>query len=99
MGAKSPIPRKLRPRCGARCRTKGGAPCLAPATWDAELDEPRNGRCKLHGGLSTGATTPEGRARLREAGRRGGLASGGVIGRQAIARYRAERALGMQQVC
>ena len=32
---------------------------------------PWNGRCRMHGGLSTGARTPEGRARLREAGRKG----------------------------
>jgi hypothetical protein len=31
----------------------------------------QRGRCRMHGGLSTGATTPEGRERLREAGRRG----------------------------
>lgn len=28
--------------CGARCRTKGGAPCLQPGM--------QNGRCKMHGG-------------------------------------------------
>lgn len=66
------VPKRERPRCGARCRT--GAPCRAPAVWDAESNEPRNGRCRMHGGLSTGARTEEGRARLREAGRRGALA-------------------------
>lgn len=30
-------------RCGARCRTKGGAPCLGPAM--------KNGRCRMHGGV------------------------------------------------
>ena len=30
-------------RCGARCRTKEGAPCLGPAM--------RNGRCRMHGGV------------------------------------------------
>jgi hypothetical protein len=29
--------------CGARCRTKGGAPCLGPAM--------KNGRCRMHGGV------------------------------------------------
>ena len=56
------LPRHKRPRCGAR--TRKGAPCRAPAVWDKEHDRPRNGRCKLHGGLSTGANTDEGRARL-----------------------------------
>jgi hypothetical protein len=60
--------RKHRKRCGARCRTKGGDPCQAPAVWDKARDRPRNGRCKLHGGLSTGAKTVEGWAKLREAG-------------------------------
>lgn len=29
--------------CGAKCRTKGGAPCEAPAM--------ENGRCRMHGGV------------------------------------------------
>lgn len=29
--------------CGARCRTKGGAPCCQPGM--------KNGRCKMHGGV------------------------------------------------
>ena len=60
--------RRDRPRCGAR--TRQGAPCQAPVVWDAALNRPRNGRCKLHGGLSTGARTAEGRARQDEARRR-----------------------------
>ncbi len=45
----------LRPRtCGARCRD--GHACNAPANG-------RGGRCRRHGGASTGARTPEGRAR------------------------------------
>jgi hypothetical protein len=39
--------------CGAR--TRQGRPCIATAL--------RNGRCRVHGGLSTGAKTPEGRAK------------------------------------
>lgn len=50
-----------RPRCGARCRD--GSRCRAPAVWDAGADGPRNGRCRLHGGLSTGARSPDGRRR------------------------------------
>jgi hypothetical protein len=45
------------PRCGARTRC-GGA-CRQPAM--------TNGRCRMHGGLSTGPRTPEGLARCRRA--------------------------------
>ena len=45
------------PRCGAR--TRCGGECRQPAM--------RNGRCRLHGGLSTGPRTPEGLARSRRA--------------------------------
>lgn len=68
------IPKKERPTCGARCRS--GNPCLASAVWEAERDEPRNGRCRLHGGLSTGPRTAEGRARLAEYARRRAWAKG-----------------------
>jgi len=45
------------PRCGAR--TRCGGSCRQPAM--------RNGRCRLHGGLSTGPRTAEGRARCARA--------------------------------
>ena len=45
------------PRCGAR--TRGGCACRQPAM--------SNGRCRLHGGLSTGPRTPEGRRRSQTA--------------------------------
>jgi hypothetical protein len=48
----------LAPRCGAKARTTGHA-CRAPAM--------ANGRCRLHGGTSTGWRTPEGLARLAAA--------------------------------
>lgn len=64
-------PKHERPRCGARCRTKGGAPCQAPAVWDREHDRPRNGRCRMHGGNATGPKTPEGLARTLAAMRAG----------------------------
>jgi hypothetical protein len=54
-------PKPKRPRCGAMCRT--GLTCKASAVWDRQRNEPRNGRCRMHGGLSTGPRTPEGRAR------------------------------------
>jgi len=45
------------PRCGAK--TRAGCPCKSPAM--------RNGRCRMHGGASTGPRTPEGRARVAAA--------------------------------
>jgi len=45
------------PRCGAR--TRAGCSCRQPAM--------RNGRCRMHGGLSTGPRTAEGRERCRRA--------------------------------
>src|SRR5437016_1184009 len=43
------------PRCGAK--TRSGTPCQCPAM--------SNGRCRLHGGLSTGPKTAEGIERIR----------------------------------
>lgn len=45
------------PRCGAR--TRRGTPCQCPGM--------PNGRCRLHGGLSTGPRTAEGIERIRRA--------------------------------
>jgi hypothetical protein len=45
------------PRCGAN--TRGGGTCKAGAM--------PNGRCRMHGGGSTGPRTPEGLERLRAA--------------------------------
>ena len=45
------------PRCGARNRR--GTPCQCPAM--------ANGRCRLHGGLSTGPKTQAGLERIRQA--------------------------------
>jgi hypothetical protein len=55
--------KRERPRCGARCRD--GSPCEAPPVWDRPLD----GRCRMHGGLSTGPRTEEGRRRIAESNR------------------------------
>jgi hypothetical protein len=60
-------PKRERPRCGARCRD--GSPCKASAVWDRRLDRPVNGRCRMHGGLSTGPKTEEGRRRIAESNR------------------------------
>jgi ribosomal protein L32 len=53
------------PRCGAR--TRNGQPCKSPAM--------SNGRCRMHGGTSTGPRTPEGLDRLRRARTKHGLYS------------------------
>ena len=45
------------PRC--RAKTRRGTPCQCPAM--------RNGRCRLHGGLSTGPRTQAGAERCRKA--------------------------------
>ena len=50
---------KHRPECGARTK-KDGSPCQCKVV-------PGKTRCKLHGGLSTGAKTPEGKERARQA--------------------------------
>lgn len=46
------------PRCGAKKRRKG-TPCGSPAM--------ANGRCRIHGGLSTGPKTAEGIENIRKA--------------------------------
>ena len=53
------------PRCGAM--TRKGTPCLAPAL--------TNGRCRMHGGKSTGPRTAEGLERSRKANFKHGLYS------------------------
>lgn len=62
-------------RCGARCKRSGLA-CRSPAM--------RSGRCRMHGGASTGARTPGGKARCRAAPRKHG-------GRDEAARERARQ--------
>lgn len=44
-------------KCGAK--TRKGIPCMAPAM--------KNGRCRLHGGKSTGPKTSEGIERIKQA--------------------------------
>jgi hypothetical protein len=48
------VRKRDRPKCGAYARSTG-QPCRAKA-----LD---NGRCRNHGGMSTGPKTPEGKVR------------------------------------
>ena len=57
----SAIPKSQRPRCQAR--TRAGTPCKAPCLIDKH-------RCRMHGGLSTGPKTTEGRARIAAAQRK-----------------------------
>jgi len=52
-----------RKRCGARARSRGGEPCQCKVV-------PGRTRCRLHGGLSTGPRTAEGKARSAEGSRR-----------------------------
>lgn len=47
-------PKRSRPRCGAK--TRAGISCQAPVL--------PNGRCKLHGGRSTGPKSQAGRDRI-----------------------------------
>ncbi len=53
--------------CGAK--TRGGKPC-------SKFPMKGNRRCRLHGGLSTGPKTPEGRARIAAANTKHGRYKG-----------------------
>jgi len=64
-------PKAERPRCGAR--TRKGTPCRAPVVWNDSTNTPQNGRCRLHGGLSTGPRTEEGREACVRSNRRRGI--------------------------
>ena len=57
------------PRCGAR--TRSGGACQSPAM--------PNGRCRMHGGKSTGPRTAEGLERMRRAKTKHGLYSGETL--------------------
>ena len=65
------------PRCGAKTRT--GTPCKAPAM--------ANGRCRLHGGKSTGPRTPEGLAKSKRANWKHGFYSEESIRQRAFFRF------------
>lgn len=57
---------RARPICGARCRDGHACRARVAVRQDGALAT----RCKNHGGLSTGARTAEGRARIAESNRR-----------------------------
>src|ERR1700675_5100780 len=63
-------------RCGAKNRR--GTPCQCPAM--------PNGRCRLHGGLSTGPKTAEGIQRIKRASTRHGWYSQAAKAERAEAR-------------
>jgi hypothetical protein len=64
------------PRCGAK--TRKGTPCQSAAM--------PNGRCRMHGGCSTGAKTPEGIERIRAARTKHGRYSAASIAARRQAR-------------
>jgi len=70
------------PRCGARTRA-AGCSCRQPAM--------RNGRCRFHGGKSTGARTAAGRARCAKAPRKHGFYSAEIVALRAEARAHTRR--------
>jgi hypothetical protein len=61
------------PRCGAKKRKKG-TPCQSPAM--------ANGRCRIHGGTSTGPKTQEGIENIRMTHWKHGQRSGEAIRRR-----------------
>jgi hypothetical protein len=63
-------PAHAAPRCGARSK-RTGCPCRAPAM--------PNGRCRMHGGLSTGPRTQAGRAAIGAARLKHGRRSNAAI--------------------
>jgi hypothetical protein len=62
MGRRTPIPKRLRPQCNARCRD--GHPCRARIALNPHTGR-LSTRCRMHGGLSTGPRTQEGLSRVR----------------------------------
>lgn len=69
------------PRCGAK--TRKGTPCRGPAM--------ANGRCRMHGGKSTGPRTPEGLERSKKANwKHGDYSAESIALRRYISRLRRE---------
>lgn len=54
-------------KCGAKARTNENKPCRQPAM--------KNGRCRLHGGKSTGTKTENGKNTIIEANTKHGFYS------------------------
>ncbi len=72
------------PRCGAK--TRSGTPCKSPAM--------ANGRCRMHGGTSTGPRTPEGLERSRKANLKSGFYSAKSIAERKFLRRLRQESLG-----
>lgn len=76
------MPRKKRGTCDAK--TRRNTLCQAPPVWDKSKDKPVNGRCKLHGGKSTGPKTEAGREAIRESNRRRSRARQALSGEKQV---------------
>lgn len=57
--------------CGAKSRRNNNQPCRQPAM--------KNGRCRMHGGKSTGPKTEEGKKKAAKANFKHGLYSNAAI--------------------
>lgn len=77
----SPLSMHHSPRCEAR--TRQGTPCQAPAM--------KNGRCRMHGGLSTGA--PKGN---KNALKHGYYSEEAIAERQALRKLLREMSLALE---
>ena len=64
-----PFPKRI---CGAAARQNKHQPCRQPAMINKN-------RCRLHGGLSTGPKTPEGKKRSAEANYKHGIYTNAAI--------------------
>jgi hypothetical protein len=64
--------RSVWPRRGFACyaRTRFGTMCRGIAVVDPKTGRPRNGRCRMHGGTSTGPRTPAGKLAIARSNRR-----------------------------
>ena len=65
--------------CGAEARTNGNRPCRNFAM--------ANGRCRFHGGKSTGAKTKEGKEKIASANTKHGFYSKSAKAERRLARY------------
>ena len=64
--------------CGARARQRNGLPCRQPSM--------KNGRCRLHGGKSTGPKTAQGKLNSARSNYKNGLFTNEAIAERAALR-------------
>lgn len=69
------MPKKM---CGAKSKQRNHQPCRQPAM--------KNGRCRLHGGLSTGPKTKEGKLKAAQANLKHGAYTNEAIQERKIMR-------------